>query len=374
MQVIHLADLHIGKSFHKKNLYEDQKYMLENVLSIMNQRRAHLVIAGDVFDSANPSIEAQELFVDFMQQVMSICDSLQVECIVIVGNHDSNRRLQLWSDFVGNHVHIVEDRETVRIEGVSFVNVSFAKPTLAMSKFGKEFESYDEAFLAYIDDDYLRQMHVLKSSAILVAHQTFEGCTTGSSEAMSFFDDAVSKGVVRDFPLVMAGHIHKKQKIDNIFYPGSLMPYAFGDEYSGGVTVWDIQQITNLATNQLELSISQELVPVPLFHEFQVIRGDLKHCLGIPDTGAYVKVELVDENISLDIALPELQAHFSNMVSAVSRITDDWEADLSKPMVQFDSIESALDSFCNQIDVPVLDTDKLKLVQEVVHEITDIAN
>ena len=143
------------------------------------------------------------------------------------------------------------------------------------------------------------------------------------------------------------------------------MPYAFGDEYAGGITVWDIDK---------ENGIQSEVIPVPLLREFQVVRGSLKHCLSIPDTGAYVKVELVDEDVPLDIALPELQAHFKNMVTAISRITDDWEADLNKPMVQFDSIESALDSFCAQIDVPVLDTNKLRLVQEVVHEITDTAN
>ena len=167
------------------------------------------------------------------------------------------------------------------------------------------------------------------------------------------------------------GHIHKKQRIRNIYYPGSLMPYAFGDEYAGGFTVWDIKLSNHFSW---EYDITSEVVPVKLRREFQIIRGSLKHCLSIPDTGAYIKVELVDEDVPLDVALPQLQAHFENMVTAVSKITDDWEADLNKPMVQFDSIESALDSFCNQLEVPVLDTKKLQLIQEVVHEITEIAN
>lgn len=358
MKVIHLADLHLGKPFHKKSLLADQSYMLNSVVHIMEEKLAHLVIAGDVFDSANPSIEAQELFVGFMSQVMKICKAYQLTCIVIVGNHDSNRRLALWSEFVGSRIHIVNDTERIEIDGIPFQAVSFVKPTLAQTKFGRPFDTYDAAFKAYLPP-------VDNSTTILVAHQTFEGCTTGSSEAMAFFDDAVSLSVVADFPLVMAGHIHKRQTIKNVYYPGSLMPYAFGDEYAGGITLWDIISPSN---------IRQEIIPIPLFREFKVIRGNLKHCLGIVDTGAYVKVELVDEDVPLDVALPELQAHFKNMVTAVSKITDDWEADLNKPMVQFDSIESALDSFCNQLDVPVLDTTKLQLVQEVVHEITDTAN
>lgn len=363
VKVMHLADLHLGKPFHKKSLIADQTYMLTKVLEIMEKEEANLVIAGDVFDSANPSIEAQELFVDFLQKVMRICELQNKECIVIVGNHDSSRRLGLWSDFVGTRVHIVCDvAEDIQIEDIPFRAISFVKPSIAETKFNKEFDSYNEAFKAYLPAD---------TGTILIAHQTFEGCTTGSSEAMSFFDDAVSQDVVREYPLVMAGHIHKKQRIRNIYYPGSLMPYAFGDEYSGGFTIWNIKLSEHFSW---EYDITREVVPVKLHREFQIVRGDLKHCLLIPDTGAYVKVELVDENVPLDVALPELQAHFKNLVTAVSRITDEWEADLNKPMVQFDSIETALDSFCNQLDVPVLDSAKLRLIKEVVHEITDTTN
>lgn len=362
MKVIHLADLHLGKPFHKKSLYADQTLMLNHVVNIMEREHAHLIIAGDIFDSANPSIEAQEMFVGFLNQVKYICEDQSLTSVIIVGNHDSNRRLGLWENFVGTNIHIVRDVEDIEIEGIPFRAISFVKPTIAETKFNREFATYNEAFRAYLPEN---------TGTILIAHQTFEGCTTGSSEAMSFFDDAVSQEVVKAYPLVMAGHIHKKQRIRNIFYPGSLMPYAFGDEYAGGVTVWNI----NLSNHfSWEYDITSELIPIKLLHEFQIIRGSLKHCLSIPDTEAYIKVELVDEDVPFDVALPELQAHFKNLVTALSKITDDWEADLSKPMVQFDSIESALDSFCNQLDVPVLDSDKLRLVQEVVHEITSITD
>ena len=361
MKVIHLADLHLGKPFHKKSLAADQEYMLEQVRDLMEEQKAHLVIAGDVFDSANPSIEAQELFVSFIKGIMAVCNRYELTTIITVGNHDSNRRLALWSDFVGTRVHIVNDEETIYIEGIPFHAVSFVKPTIAQTKFNRPFETYNEAFEAYLPEEN-------RANTILIAHQTFEGCTTGSSEAMSFFDDAVSKDVVKEFPIVLAGHIHKRQCIDNIYYPGSLMPYAFGDEYAGGFTVWDIKN-----SDGAFLAVP-DVYPVHLYREFQIVRGDLKHCLEIIDVGNYVKVELIDENVPLDVALPQLQDHFKNMVTAVSKITDDWEADLNKPMVQFDSIESALDSFCNQIEVPVLESNQLKLIQEVVHEITETSD
>lgn len=361
LKVIHLADLHLGKPFHKRSLIEDQTHMLTRVLDIMCAENANLVISGDVFDSANPSIEAQELFVWFMRRVMNICEANDTKCIVIVGNHDSNRRLALWQDLVGDQIFIVRDSMSISIHDVQFFALSFVKPSIAQVQFGKVFDDYTSAFSAYLPQED-------RENTILIAHQTFEGCTTGSSEAMTFFDDAVRLDAVKDFPLVMAGHIHKRQQIKNVYYPGSLMPYAFGDLYAGGITLWEIEK-TETGT-----SVRSEVIPIDLYRDFLVVRGDLKQCLSIPDDGSYVKVELIDENVPLDVALPQLQSHFANLVTAVSKITDDWEADLNKPVVQFDSIETALDAFCEHLEVPVLDTKQMNLVKEVADEITATAD
>lgn len=361
IKVIHLADLHLGKPFHKRSLIDDQSHMLTHVLDIMYAKNANLVISGDVFDSANPSIEAQELFVWFMRRVMGICEANDTKCIVIVGNHDSNRRLALWQDLVGDQIFIVRDSMSISIHDIQFFALSFVKPSIAQVQFGKVFDDYTAAFSAYLPQED-------RENTILIAHQTFEGCTTGSSEAMTFFDDAVRLDAVKDFPLVMAGHIHKRQQIKNVYYPGSLMPYAFGDLYAGGITLWEIEKTEN------GTSVRSEVIPIDLYRDFLVVRGDLKQCLSIPDDGSYVKVELIDENVPLDVALPQLQSHFVNLVTAVSKITDDWEADLNKPVVQFDSIETALDAFCEHLEVPVLDTKQMNLVKEVADEITATAD
>lgn len=361
IKVIHLADLHLGKPFHKRSLIDDQWHILSQVLVRMDAEKANLVIAGDVFDSANPSIEAQELFVLFMRRVMDVCEVNDTKCIIIVGNHDSNRRLALWEELVGDRIEIVKEAEMVYIHDVQFFALSFVKPSMAQTRFGQSFEDYTSAFSAYLPKED-------QENTILISHQTFEGCTTGSSESMTFFDDAVRLDAVKDFPVVMAGHIHKRQQIKNVYYPGSLMPYAFGDIYAGGITLWTIEK------TETGIKAKNAILPIYLYRDFLVVRGDLKHCLSVTDDGSYVKVELVDEGVTLDVALPQLQTHFRNLVTAVSKINDNWEADLNKPVVQFDSIESALDAFCDLLEVPVFETEQMQLVQEVAHEITDTAN
>ena len=62
MKLIHIGDLHLGKPFHKINIIDDQRHVLDQIIDLMRSHKANLVIAGDVFDSANPSLETQELF------------------------------------------------------------------------------------------------------------------------------------------------------------------------------------------------------------------------------------------------------------------------------------------------------------------------
>ena len=38
MKVMHLGDLHIGKSLGEFDLYEDQKYILEQILKIAQEK------------------------------------------------------------------------------------------------------------------------------------------------------------------------------------------------------------------------------------------------------------------------------------------------------------------------------------------------
>lgn len=358
MKVIQIADLHLGKLFHKTNIIRDQEYMLQQILAIMEQQQANLIIAGDVFDSANPSLEAQELFLKTMISVKKLCSTYNKRCWIIVGNHDSNRRLLLWREFLLPEIDIIDDTRWVDWEGTKLFLMSFIKPVFAQMHFNRSFYSYKEAFKAYIKDvpD--------KEHTVLVAHQTFEGCTTGSSETMSFFDDAVPISEVSEFALVLAGHIHKRQTIQNITYCGSLLPYAFGDAFSNSVRVWDID-----TTNE-NFEIGYEDVEVSCLHNLKIIRGDLNHCLSVPDSNDYIKIELIEEDVDLDVAMNQLKAHFTYLMNVATKITDIWEADLNKPVEKFSTIEEAVDSFCNQIEIPLFETAQMNLIKECIYEIT----
>ena len=67
MKLIHLSDLHIGKRVNEYSMLEDQKYILKEILGVIDVECPEgVIIAGDVYDKSVPSAEAVELFDDFL--------------------------------------------------------------------------------------------------------------------------------------------------------------------------------------------------------------------------------------------------------------------------------------------------------------------
>ena len=90
MKLIHLSDLHLGKRLREYSLMEDQKYILDRILSIIDAERPDgVIIAGDVYDKSSPSAEAVALFDSFLSRLAG----RGVPVFVISGNHDSAERI-----------------------------------------------------------------------------------------------------------------------------------------------------------------------------------------------------------------------------------------------------------------------------------------
>ena len=90
MKLIHLSDLHLGKRVNEFSMLEDQKYILKEILQIVDREQPDgVLIAGDVYDKPVPPAEAVTLFDDFLVQLVK--RNLQV--FVISGNHDSAERI-----------------------------------------------------------------------------------------------------------------------------------------------------------------------------------------------------------------------------------------------------------------------------------------
>lgn len=87
MKILHTADWHLGKRLDRFSRLEEQVLVLNEIAEIADRENVDLVlIAGDLFDNFNPSVEAAELFYKTLKR-LSLNGKRPV--IAISGNHDS---------------------------------------------------------------------------------------------------------------------------------------------------------------------------------------------------------------------------------------------------------------------------------------------
>ena len=99
MKFLHLADLHLGKKLCGYSLLNEQKNALTQAIDLIKKEKINLVlIAGDVFDKPIPSIQALEIFNEFLLKL----NLLKTKVCIIGGNHDNDVRLGYLSNLLEN--------------------------------------------------------------------------------------------------------------------------------------------------------------------------------------------------------------------------------------------------------------------------------
>lgn len=92
MKLLHTADWHLGKRLEHVSRLEEQRQVLDEICEIADREAVDAVlIAGDLYDSPNPSIEAIELF---YQTLKRLTDGGRRAVVGIAGNHDAPDRIQ----------------------------------------------------------------------------------------------------------------------------------------------------------------------------------------------------------------------------------------------------------------------------------------
>ena len=92
MKLLHTADWHLGKRLGDYSRLEEQQQVLDEICRLAQQESVDAVlIAGDLFDTFNPSNEASELF---YRTVHRLSDNGSRAVVAIAGNHDSPDRVE----------------------------------------------------------------------------------------------------------------------------------------------------------------------------------------------------------------------------------------------------------------------------------------
>ena len=317
MKFIHLSDLHLGKRVYDFNLTEDQKYILKEILKVIDTENPDAVlIAGDIYDKSVPSTEAVELLDEFLYQL----SGRDLQVFLISGNHDSPERLAFASRLIsrtGIHLSPVYNgavEPIVLTDEFGPVNVyllPFVKPVHVRRFFpDATIESYNDALRTAVE-----ALDIDRSERnILVTHQFVTGAIRSDSEEISVGGtDNVDAAVFDGFDYVALGHIHGPQNIssERIRYCGTPLKYSFSEaKHQKSVTVIDIED---------KESISVRTVPLHPLRDMREIEGTYEELTYRPNyegtkTDDYIHITLTDEEDIPD-AIGKLRLIYPNLMS-----------------------------------------------------------
>ena len=91
MKILHTADWHLGKRLDNFNRLEEQILVLNEICQIADDQAVDaVIIAGDLFDTFNPPVEAIDLLYKTLKK---LTNRGKRPVIAIAGNHDSPSRI-----------------------------------------------------------------------------------------------------------------------------------------------------------------------------------------------------------------------------------------------------------------------------------------
>ena len=316
MKLIHLSDLHLGKRVNEFSMLEDQRYILKQILTIIDQEAPDgVLIAGDVYDRPVPSAEAVTLLDDFLVELAR----RGAPVFLISGNHDSPERLSFAGRLVEErHIYLspVYDGTvhpvtlTDQWGEVDVFLLPFVKPVHLRRCFPEEtIESYTDAVrcaVAHMDLNPARRN-------VLVTHQFVTGAQRCESEELSVGgSDNVDASVFAPFDYVALGHIHGPQNVDGerVRYCGTPLKYSFSEaRHQKSVTVAELGPKGSLTVRTVPLTPRRDMLELRGTY-LEVSAREFYQNL---DREAYIRVTLTDEEDVPD-AMGKLRILYPNLM------------------------------------------------------------
>lgn len=310
LRIFHTADWHLGQTFHGHDRGFEHARFLDWLLEQLDQRRPDaLILAGDVFDTINPSAAAQRLYFQFLSRVHEIHPDLQT--VIVAGNHDAGSRLEAPRELLqAFRIHVVgtvprtaeghpdPERMIVRLTNADGQTAAYvlAVPFLRPADVPMV-EGTDDPWLAGIHSLYhacvksarvLRDKEAPNAALLGMGHCHLSGGTESpDSERRLVIGNAECVGLEtfpEDLAYVALGHLHRAQSFreGRIQYSGSPLPLSFSERaYKHRVVELCVEGPQN---------VSFETLPVPRAVAM----------LSVPKTGAATRSEILTQLQDMD--------------------------------------------------------------------------
>ena len=366
MKFLHIADLHIGKKLKGYSLIDDQTFILNQIIdTAVAENVDGILIAGDVYDTSIPNIDAVNLFDKFLSDLVE----KNIPCYIVSGNHDNIHRVTFGSNIMckaGIHFAKKYSGELKPLKLADNINIwllPFIRP-MDIREFHQDFQTsnYNEMMKVVIDNAKIDETQ----TNILVAHQ-FVTCGNQSperseSESCSLGTmDNVDASNFDKFDYVALGHIHKSQAMGRreVRYAGSPLKYSFSE-------LNQKKQMVLLDINNKKVDL--EFIDFKFLNELKEFTGTFNELSSLEPTTDYVRLVIKDDYI-LDVK-HKLETIFKNIMEIEFDNETTRENNLlvfTDDMQKLSPFELFKDFYEQQNNKQMTD-EQLKIVQEVFEE------
>ena len=254
MRLFHTSDWHLGQNLHGQDRdFEHACFLTWLLAQLGSEQPDVLLIAGDIFDTVNPPVKAQERLYDFIVSAHEQQPKLTI--VMIAGNHDSGSRIELPGPLMRRlRTHALGrvlwlDDGQLDAERL-LIPLPDAKGKISAWCLALPFLRPAEVTGAHLGDDYLRgigQVHEWLIEAanakrkkgqalIAISHAHMAGGSVSEdSERSLIIGNAEAQPASLfgpDISYVALGHLHKPQRVngeERIRYCGSPIPLSFSE-------------------------------------------------------------------------------------------------------------------------------------------------
>lgn len=300
MKFIHLSDLHLGIRVNDFSMSEDQRYILDRILDIIDREAPDgIIIAGDIYDKSMPPAEAVAMFDEFISSIAE----RKIKTFIISGNHDSAERIAFGSRIMNaggiylSPVYNGDIKPVVMKDEYGSVNIymlPFVRPSAVRAFYpDDDTDSYSSAVgtaVKHMNADFSQRN-------IIITHQFVTGAVSSDSEDISVGGtDNVSADIFADFDYTALGHIHKPQNIgsERIRYCGTPLKYSFSEaKQDKSVTVIELGKKGDINVRTVGLIPLRNMTELKGSYE-ELMKKSFYEGTGYAED--YVHITLTDEN------------------------------------------------------------------------------
>lgn len=366
MRILHTSDWHLGKSLEQISRIAEQKEFVDCLCKTVEEQNIDLVlIAGDIYDTYNPSAAAEELFYEAIDRLN---DRGKRAVVVIAGNHDNPERLCAASPLAYKNGIILlgypgSDAAMYKVNSENIKIVDSGPGWLELSVPGCEHHAVIIT-LPYPSESRLEE---------IISHQADEGVlqkaysekigSIFSTLGKKFRDDTVNLGLGHLFLIggkesdsertlqvggaltvdssvlpsnahfVALGHLHRPQEIRNspcpVFYSGSPLAYSFSEaEHSKAVYIIEAVPGEKAEINPFYLNCGR---PLRRWVAEEGIGQAIAWCEEERDSNAWIDLEILTDRVLTVEEQKALRALHPGIINIRPRMKSDAEEAVSAP-------------------------------------------